>query len=1389
MADSIPGNTTSTKTLEIGASDTSSIDFFGDTDWWKVNLVYGYRYQVWIDGYFEGQGTLVDPYLAVYSGAGVFSFANNDADSLSFYSYAYVTPSSTGYLFLSAEENGNNATGSYRIIIWQDELASTASAATIAVNSVSSVGQIGWQGDTSDWYQVTLTAGVQYQFDLIGSAGDSTAAGLTLADSWLYLRNSSGISLIYDNDSGLGLNARIFYTPSTSGKYYLDAQALSSYSYGSYRLIVNAEPTTAVLDLGVAQTGSIDFSGNVNLYSLALTAGVAYGFSVDGSTLADPYLELLNSAGAVIDFDDDSGAGLGAYLIYTPTVSGTYYLAARESGNNATGTYSARVWQLPTISIADAKVTEGNSGSTNMVFTLSLSAASPVAVTLSVSTSGTSTATSGIDFQATTANVTIAAGQTAATFLVPVVGDFAFEPTEVFYATISNAVGAVAGLSTGLGRIVDNDSPYSSLPTDSSLKYQWHLYDSTGINVFSVWPSYTGRGIRVAVYDWGVDAANLDLNTNVLTSLGRKASDLSIGGAPILTSDNHGTAVAGVIAAAADDYENVGVAFNSKIVSIYNTGAFAEVANAFTYAQNFDILNNSWGTGTNFLSGTNWAFVDDFSKPVLSAAAAALKALADNGRGGLGTIVVQSAGNAFGYGDDTNLHNFQNSRYIITVGATDYAGGSASYSSPGSSILVSAPGGDSSDQYQKILTADRTGANGYSSGDYTFITGTSFSSPIVAGIVALMLEANPRLGYRDIQEILAYSARSTDTVNNTWRYNGASDWNGGGLHYDAIQHDLGFGLVDALAAVRLAETWGGAKNSANVLEFSYSHSPNVAIPDYKASTGAGSVYDYISVTEDMRIERVEVSLKVTHTWVGDLYVLLSGPTGATSFLISRPGSGALSAYGSSQDNINFTLDTVLNWGESAKGRWQIGIFDQAAASIGTLDSWTIKFIGSPIVVNNTYIYTNEFAEATADQSVRGTLTDTSGTDTLNASAVIGNLILNLGSGGVSTIDGRGLTMASSTVIENAYGGDGNDRINGSSVANTLYGMRGNDTLDGGAGADSMFGGTGSDTYWVDNIGDIVTEASDAGDDSVVSWISYVLPVNVEGLILQGSSAINATGNGLANLLYGNDTANSLNGGDGNDVLSGGAGDDIFDWDSSLRAGNDTMYGGLGNDTYVISDVDEVIELAGEGVDTIYAVQTYSLTVLLYVENLTLFGALAGNITGNSGSNTLKGNSASNLIEGKTGDDNIDGGAGADTAVFSQAYGKYTLTSIISGWVIAGPDGADTLTNMEFARFSDQTLSLANFSPTGSITISGTSSQGQALTVANTLADLDGLPVSGAGAIVYQWRADTVAISGATGTTFQLTQVSVGKLITVTASYTDGHATAESKTTRVRQLIP
>ena len=1067
MPDLVLGNKTSTSTLVVGTSTSSSIDTAGDTDWWRVELFTGYRYQVWLEGYGSGSGTLIDPYLAIYNSDGVLL---SSSDDIVLYtnkdSYLSITPSYSGFYFFSAEEYGNNATGTYLITVWQDELASTASAAIAAVNSISAVGRVGWQSDFSDWYGVNLIAGVQYQFDLIGSSGDGESEGLTLDDPWLWLRKSDGTSIVADNDSGLGNNSRIIYTPAVSGLYFLDAQEFGVNALGTYRLIVNSGPIAGVMTLGAAQNGSIDFNGDVNEYSLYLTAGVTYGFSITGQSLLDPYLEILRAAGSsVVDSDDDGGIGLNAYLTYTPATSGTYYIAARESGNNATGSYIVRAWQLPTISISDATVVEGNAGTTNLVFTLTLSSLSSDSVSVAVGTTATSTATSGIDFIAGNAIVTIPAGQTTATFTVQVLGDLLFEPTEVLYATLSNPSGGVIADTQAIGRIVDNDSPYTNLPTDSFLKYQWHLYDNTGINVFPVWSSYTGRGVRVAVFDSGVDTANTDLSLNVLSNLGRNASNLSVGGIPLLTSDNHGTTVAGVIAAAANNYETVGVAYDAKIVSILNTRTTTEISNAFTYAQNFDILNNSWGYGGAFASGTNWAFYDDFSKPSFIAAAAALKSLADNGRGGLGTVVVQSAGNAYNFGDDTNLHNFQNSRYIITVGATDYSGRSASYSSPGASILVSAPGGDGSDLYNKILTTDRVGNAGYSPNDYTFITGTSFASPIVAGIVALMLEANPRLGYRDIQEILAYTARKTDTQNNTWAYNGALDWNGGGLHFDSVSHDLGYGLVDALSAVRLAETWNpNAKTSANAHELTYSSSPRTRIPDYTSAGGYGKTFDAINVTGNMRIERVEITVDITHTWIGDLSVVLYSPTSkSSSFLIWRPGSGALSAYGSSQENIHFTLSTVLNWGELSAGNWQLGVFDNAGGSVGSLDKWTIKFIGSQVSNDNTYYYTNEFSEAASDQSARSILADTGGIDTINASAVTGNLTLNLGPSAVSTIDGRTLALTAGTIIENAYGGDGSDSITGNNSANVLMGMRGNDTLIGGKGNDFIDGGLGIDT--------------------------------------------------------------------------------------------------------------------------------------------------------------------------------------------------------------------------------------------------------------------------------------------------------------------------------------
>jgi Ca2+-binding RTX toxin-like protein len=198
-------------------------------------------------------------------------------------------------------------------------------------------------------------------------------------------------------------------------------------------------------------------------------------------------------------------------------------------------------------------------------------------------------------------------------------------------------------------------------------------------------------------------------------------------------------------------------------------------------------------------------------------------------------------------------------------------------------------------------------------------------------------------------------------------------------------------------------------------------------------------------------------------------------------------------------------------------------------------------------------------------------------------------------------------------------------LNGTSAADTLIGGAGNDILNGGAGNDALIGAGGNDTYVVGSAGDVVTEAVNEGVDWVQSSVTYTLATNVENLTLTGTSAINATGNALDNVLTGNSAAN---------VLTGGA-------------GADTMVGGAGNDTYVVDNTgDAVIENLNEGTDLVKASVNYTLDA--NVENLTLAGTSALNGLGNALNNTLTGNAGANVLDGGAGADTLVGGAGNDT---------------------------------------------------------------------------------------------------------------------------------------------
>ncbi len=149
-------------------------------------------------------------------------------------------------------------------------------------------------------------------------------------------------------------------------------------------------------------------------------------------------------------------------------------------------------------------------------------------------------------------------------------------------------------------------------------------------------------------------------------------------------------------------------------------------------------------------------------------------------------------------------------------------------------------------------------------------------------------------------------------------------------------------------------------------------------------------------------------------------------------------------------------------------------------------------------------------------------------------------------------------------LENlTYTGTGNFAGTGNGLNNTITGGAGNDVLDGGAGNDILIGGAGNDTYRLDVSTDRVTEAANAGTDTVIysGSTNYTLGANVENLVYTGDAAIVLTGNGLANEITGGAGNDDILGGGGNDTLLGGAGSDEING----GAGNDVLNGGAGND--------------------------------------------------------------------------------------------------------------------------------------------------------------------------------------------------------------------------------
>ena len=483
-------------------------------------------------------------------------------------------------------------------------------------------------------------------------------------------------------------------------------------------------------------------------------------------------------------------------------------------------------------------------------------------------------------------------------------------------------------------------------PNDPLLPRQWTLKNTgqsegtpgADANVFPVWESGRhGEGVVISIVDDGVESAHPDLTDRIVPQAGydyrdqdsqpepEGANGVDAEGKP--AADSHGTAVAGVAAASGNNGIGVaGAAYAARLVPIRliggNTGDDQE---AKAMAHRLDLVhisNNSWGA-------------DDDGKTI-SALGPLMKAALDTalsqGRGGLGTIFVWSAGNGGNEQDNANNDGYANYPGTIAVGALNDLGHRADYSEPGACLIISAPSGNDKSRLPGSFTTDLLGERGYNRADvesdiaeidYTStFNGTSSAAPLVSGVVALMLQANPKLGWRDVQEVLIRSAAMTQPENPGWFTNSAKI---------RFNHEFGAGRVDAAAAVQLASGWQnlGARQSAVVVKATKDLPP---IPD------EGIFEGNLLVTDDLRVEQVTLNLTLTHPSRGELAIDLISPAGTISHLFVP--------HGDTNQNIEHRFTSVFQWGESARGDWKLRIRDTVGGNAGQVSDYRLEVFGT-----------------------------------------------------------------------------------------------------------------------------------------------------------------------------------------------------------------------------------------------------------------------------------------------------------------------------------------------------------------------------------------------------------------------------------------------------------
>lgn len=457
----------------------------------------------------------------------------------------------------------------------------------------------------------------------------------------------------------------------------------------------------------------------------------------------------------------------------------------------------------------------------------------------------------------------------------------------------------------------------TSLPNDPLYAKQWHLQT---VNALAAWQGLnaTGRGVRIAIVDDGLQYSHPDLSGRYSAQTSHDFNEGDADPSPT-GDDSHGTSAAGVAAATCNNTVcGCGVAPLASVSGIrLIAGAVSDYEEALglSYQPHENhIYSNSWGPqddGQHF-DGPHRLVLETFAR------------YASYGRNGRGSIWVWAAGNGAHVGDHCGADGYVQSPYTIAVGALGPDGKRAFYSESCAALLTVAP----SSGARGAAAISTTDLNGRCTEKFG---GTSSACPLVAGIVALMLQKNPQLTWRDVQVLIAKNGQVVDAT--------AQDWsrNSRGFRHS---HQYGFGLLYAADMAQVAEqaTLLPAQRGFSSGRINVQHT----IPGDGSPVCASHRFIRSGITF---VEHVLVRVFARHPRRGQVRIRLKSPEEVTSILLDARAPDE-QVMGSGQ---GYLFTSVRHFGESSgDGEWILCVEDAVsndAYSNGTFDAFEVAVFG------------------------------------------------------------------------------------------------------------------------------------------------------------------------------------------------------------------------------------------------------------------------------------------------------------------------------------------------------------------------------------------------------------------------------------------------------------